>query len=85
MRHVHESDLLAELAFAKRAAEKFAADPAMHSFTDGEVTRGELLALRWGLGDDCVLVLKLDEFHTPTIYAQQVRHAAQPTTHPEKA
>lgn len=76
MRQVHESDLLEELAFAKRAAAKFAGDAAMHSFSDGDIERGSLLALRWGLSNDCVLVLKLDEFHTPTIYAQQVRLAA---------
>jgi hypothetical protein len=80
MRQVHESDLLAELAFAKRAAEKFAAEPKTSSFSDADITRGEFLALRWGLGDDCVLVLKLDEIHTPTIYAQQVRLAASTTT-----
>lgn len=76
MRQVHESDLLEELAFARRAAAKFASDPALHSFSDGEIERGILLALRWGLADDCVLVLKLDDLHTPTIYAQQVRLAA---------
>lgn len=80
MRQVHESDLLEELAFAKRAAEKFASDPSMHSFSDAEIERGKFLALRWGLGDDCVLVLKLDDIHTPTIYAQQVRLAAPSVT-----
>jgi hypothetical protein len=83
MRQVHESALLEELAFAKRAAEKFAAEPGVSSFTDSEIERGAFLALRWGLGDDCVLVLKLDDIHTPTIYAQQVRLAASTTT--EKA
>jgi hypothetical protein len=75
MRQVHESELLDELSFAKLAAAEFAADSSMSSFSDGEIERGCLLALRWGLGDDCVLVMKLDEIHTPTIYVQQVRLA----------
>lgn len=85
MRQVYESELLDELAFAKRAAEKFAADPAMHSYSDAELGSGALLALRWGLGDDCVLVLKLDFMHVPTIYAQQVRLVAPTTTDTTKA
>lgn len=75
MRQVHESDIVEELAFARRAARRFADDPELYSFTDEEVKRGCLLALRWGLGKDCVAVLKLDDTHQPTIYAQQI-HAA---------
>lgn len=68
---VHLSDELAQIEFAKSAAEYFAAHPAKASY--GEIAPGQLLALRWGLGDDCVLVLKLDELHVPTNYAQLVR------------
>lgn len=77
MRHVHESDIQDELAFAKRAAAKFAADPSVSTFTDESIARGCFFAVRWGLGDDCVLVLKLDEVHEPAIYAQQIRRAQQ--------
>lgn len=73
MRHVYESDLLADLAFAKRAAAKFAAEPRLTSYADGDIKPGEQLALRWGLGDDCVLVLRLHDYIEPTIYAQLVR------------
>jgi hypothetical protein len=72
VKQVHESAILDELSFAKRAAALFARDSSKWSFSDREIDRGCLVALRWGLGDDCVLVLRLDEIHEPTIYAQLV-------------
>lgn len=78
MRQVHMTDELAQQEFAKRAAAQFAANPRMTSFTDAEITPGALLAMRWGLMDDCVLVLKLDENHVPTNYAELVRQVEPP-------
>lgn len=78
MRLVHEETLLEELEFARRAAKHFAAEPKHASFTSGEIEPGCLIALRWGLGNDCVLVLKLDEFHEPTIYGEIVRQFQVP-------
>lgn len=79
MRQVHEADILEELEFARRAAERFAADPELYSYTEKDIVPGAFLALRWGLGKDCVAVLKLDELHAPTIYTQQIPRAATNT------
>lgn len=77
MKIVSAHDIRDELAFMEGAAAKFASNPAMWSFSTGEIHPGCLLALRWGMSDDCVLVVKLDEFHVPTIYSQAVKHAAE--------
>lgn len=71
VRQVHITDELEQIEFAKKAAALFAADKSKSSF--GEITQGGFIALRWGLGDDCVLVLKLDELHVPTNYQSLVR------------
>jgi hypothetical protein len=70
MRSVRPSEVEEELAFAQRAAEYFAYHPQKTSFSDGDIAPDTFLALRWGLGEDCVLVLKLAEpwQHTPTNY-----------------
>lgn len=77
MKIVSAHDIRDELAFMEGAANKFVTNPSMWSYSKGEIQPGCLLALRWGLGDDCVLVVKLDEFHVPTIYSQAVKHAAE--------
>jgi hypothetical protein len=70
MRQVRPDTVRAELAFAEKAAAWFSEHPEHRSYTDGYIEPGCLLALRWGLGNDCVLVMKLDEFFEPTIYTQ---------------
>jgi len=35
---------------------------------------GTFLALKWGLLDDCVLLLKLDDFFSPTVYGQVIKN-----------
>jgi hypothetical protein len=71
MRGVTAEDIEAELAFARKAAANFAQHPEHATF--GNIEPGGLFAVRWGLGNDCVLVLKLDETHTPTNYQQLVK------------
>lgn len=61
------------LEFAKAAATHFAAESKHWSY--GDLIPGSYLALRWGLGDDCVLVLKLDEDFAPVNYMQLVEQA----------
>lgn len=58
------------LAFAERAARHFAANPDHASF--GDVEPGTFLALRWGMGDDCVLVVRLTD-EPPVNYQGLVR------------
>jgi hypothetical protein len=70
-RHTTVSDETARMDFAKNAAAHFAANPKHSSF--GEIAPGELIALRWGLGDDCVLVLRIDAFEEAVIFAQIIK------------
>jgi hypothetical protein len=69
MRQVHVEEINEEIAFTKRAAKRFANNKELYSYTDAEIKPGCFLGLRWGLGGDCVAVLKLDEYHEPKIYA----------------
>ena len=73
MRQVSREAILREMSFAKKAARSFAEHPNFSSFSLKSIEPGCFLALRWGLGDDCVLVLKLDENHIPTNYTQLIR------------
>ena len=61
----------AEREFAVKAAQHFTEHPEHSSF--GDIEKGGLIALRWGLGDDCVLILKLDEGYEPTNYHQIIK------------
>lgn len=62
-----------KLDFARAAALHFANNPKHWTYTAAEVETGAYLALRWGLGDDCVLVLRIGD-EVPVIYSQAIRH-----------
>lgn len=68
MRTFKVEEEIEQIRFAERAARYFALHPECQSFSDADISPGCLLALRWGLGDDCVLVLKLDPHFEPTNY-----------------
>lgn len=64
--------------FAERAGRHFAGHKQHWTFSDGDgPVSGELLALRWGLGDDCVLVLRVGN-ELPVVYGQAVPAWPQP-------
>lgn len=67
-----------ELTFAKHAAAKFEENPEWATFTTGEIVPGCLFAVRWGLGNDCVLVLRISEDAVPTVYQQIIRKKEAP-------
>jgi hypothetical protein len=67
------SEELARLQFAEKAAAHFAAHPEHWTFTDGDIVPGCLFAVRWGLGKDCVLVLKLDDYELPVNFQEIIR------------
>lgn len=62
MRQFYPDQEEQKLLFAKKAAEHFAANPGHCTYRIDELKRGEFLALRWGAGCDCVVVLKIDEY-----------------------
>lgn len=73
MRQVEIDEINEELAFARMAAKRFAENKNISTVTESEIVPGCLLAIRWGLFDDCVVVVKLDENHIPTNYTNLVR------------
>lgn len=73
MRIVYASEIDTEITFARKAAAHFAKHPEHTTYTGDDIKPGCLLAMRWGLMDDGVLVVKLDEGHVPTNYAELIR------------
>lgn len=55
-----KADELARIAFADEVAADFAKNPK--HWTYGTLEPGSLLGIRWGLGEDCVLIVKLDDY-----------------------
>jgi hypothetical protein len=70
MRTIYLTEHNDEIDFANRAAKAFAHDRSLYTYTDGPITAGCFFAVVWGLNRDCVLVLKIDENHEPTNYAE---------------
>ncbi len=69
MRQIHLADTDAEKEFVLEAAKVFQKNPNIISYSyHAQPREGELLALRWGLGNDCVLVLQVDPCYEPAIY-----------------
>lgn len=73
MRQVRVDEINAEVAFAEKAAKCFAGDARLSTYSEAELVPGCFLAIRWGLGSDCVVVVRLDEEHEPKNYANLVR------------
>lgn len=58
--------------FAERAGKWFSENPHGWSFTDdGETNPGDLIGLRWGYSNDCVLVLRIGD-DEPVVYGQAI-------------
>lgn len=50
------------LRFAEQAAEHFASHKDHWTYSEGDgPVPGELFALRWGLGNDCVVVVRIGD------------------------
>lgn len=64
-------DAQALVDFGKRAAEHFIEHPEHSSF--GDLEPETYLALRWGLHDRAILVLKLDPDFHPFVYGDCIR------------
>lgn len=61
--------------FAEEAGRHFAAHPEHWTYSREELGPGVLLALRWGLGKDCVLVVKTDAEFFPVNFQQAIQEA----------
>jgi hypothetical protein len=73
MKQVNLHNELKQIEFAKIAAKRFAGHPEISTYSLDKIEPGCFLAIRWGMGEDCVLVVKLDDSHVPINYAQLVR------------
>jgi hypothetical protein len=76
MRQYSQTLESAKLCFALEAAQAFAANPEISTYSSsGGLERGEFLAIRWGMGGDCVAVVRIDENDDPTNYVQFIKKA----------
>lgn len=62
MRSINIEEENERQAFAKKAAECFRLNPGYRTFSDGPLAPGKWLGIRWGAGEDCVVVLKIHEY-----------------------
>lgn len=69
------SEEAARIEFATEAALHFANHPGHWTYSRADLGPGALLALRWGLGNDCVLVLRVAD-EMPVNFQQIIREAA---------
>lgn len=60
-----------ELAFVARAKVEFEKSPSLATY--GDLTSGSFLAMRWGMTEDCILVVKLDEDFEPKNYVNVIQ------------
>lgn len=67
MRHINIEDEEEKHKFVKEVAKAFNENKDLASY--GDLEPGSYLALRWGLGNDCILVLKLDEYFQQENYS----------------
>lgn len=72
MRQVTKWEEQKKQEFLAEAARLFAENPHLKTYTEGDIVPGCYFAVRWGLDNDCILLLKLDEYEEPTIYAQWI-------------
>jgi hypothetical protein len=61
------------LEFAQYAARKFKANPDFATCSRKGIEPGALLALRWGMGEDCVFVVRLAEDFEPVNFQQLIK------------
>ena len=47
--------------FAERAARYLKENPEKYSYTDGEIKQGEYFGIRFGMGNDCVVVFLIGD------------------------
>lgn len=62
------------VAFAEQAASRFAEDSSLTTF--GNPEPGNFLAIRWGIDDSSVLVVKVDAEFQPRVYQKAVKEVS---------
>lgn len=85
--HYNETNDTERLDFARKAAKFFEDRPECVSFSENGPKKGGLMAFRWGLGADCVLVFRVSDDYDEKImlYPQLIdREAAHLATEFER-
>ncbi|NBW19470.1 MAG: hypothetical protein EBR82_66995 [Caulobacteraceae bacterium] len=72
MKQFYMTEEMQKLKFAELAARHFAANPLDLTFTEKGILQGAYMALRWGLGNNCVVVVKLDDYEDPVNYCDLI-------------
>lgn len=71
MRQINIEQQLSEIEFVNRAKECFKESAKIRTYTDsGTLEEGELFAMKWGLGDDCIVVFYIGS--EPINYTQVI-------------
>ncbi len=60
-----------KLKFIEEAAEHFAKHPEHSSYTSENIVEGCWFAVRWGLGNDCILAFKVGS--EPELFEQVIK------------
>ena len=70
-----EKELLEFVEKAKRCFETLQSPPFVSFTMTGEIICDELFALRWGMGDDCILVFRVSHEMEPRVYQQAIKRS----------
>lgn len=62
--------------FVQKAAKSFSENPEFYTFTEGGIECGAFFALRYGLGDDCVVVFKISDEMEPVNFQNIIERAS---------
>lgn len=76
MRQYQETEETERLEFARKAAKHFEENPLSVTFSKNGPENGEFMALRWGGGNDCVVVFRVHEYEDIINYAQFISREA---------
>lgn len=70
----HLSEERERLDFAAKAAAHFASHPQHHTYSGTmDVSQDAWFAVRWGMGQDCVLTFRVSDKYPVTVYQQAIK------------
>lgn len=59
--------------FVQKAAKSFSENPKFYTFTEDKIDRGVFFAIRYGLGDDCIVVFKISDEMEPVNFQNIIK------------
>lgn len=62
------------ISFVEKAALCFLKSDKFSTYTEsGNILPGDLMAVRWGLGNDCIMVFRISDDFEPRVYQQVIK------------